>query len=151
MKFLMIGESSSQSAWSHLRRGGAGSEDGDASKIVIGTWSEPIKGREVSQLLTNGRSRGFAKARSMTEGRAFPERGNLLYRPEEFSTVKPPNAANSKYCAQEETSWGEKERSGSDAGLWMFRTPTTNSGTLVSGKRGSGGTDWTLWSAGLIE
>jgi len=79
MKFLRVGESSSQSVWSHLRRRGAGSEDGAASKMVIGTWSERVEGRDVSQLLTKGRGRGLAKARSITEGRAFPEGGNLVF------------------------------------------------------------------------
>jgi len=78
MKFLIVGESSSQSVWSHLRRRGTGSEDGAASKIVMGTWSEHVQGRDVSQLVTKGRSRGLAKARSIMEGRAFPERGNLV-------------------------------------------------------------------------
>jgi len=64
--------------------------------MVMGTWSEPVEGREVSQPLPKSRSRGFAKARSMTEGRTFPQRGNLVYTPGEFSRPKPPSAANSK-------------------------------------------------------
>jgi len=38
----------------------------------MGMWSEPVEGREASQLLTRGRRAGFAKVRSKTEGRAFP-------------------------------------------------------------------------------
>jgi len=147
----MNGESYSQSEWSHLKRGGAGSEDGDASNMVIGTSSEADEGREVSQPLTKGTSTAFAKARSITEGRAFPERGNLVYTPGEFSRANPASAANSKYAAEEETSLEEKERSGSVRGLWMFRSRTTKSGTPMSGKRVSGGTGWTLRSAELIE
>jgi len=104
MKSLMIGESSSQSVWSHRRRGGAESEDGDASSMVMGMWSEPVEGREDSRPLTKGRSRGLAKARSITEGRAFPDRGNLVYTPGEFKRAKPPSAANSQYGAEEEIS-----------------------------------------------
>jgi len=96
IKLLMVGESSSQSVWSLLRRWGARSEDAGASRMVMGTWSEPVEGRGVSQLLMKGRSRGLAKARSTTEGRAFPERGNLVYTPGEFRRAKPPNAANSR-------------------------------------------------------
>ena len=37
MKFSRMGESSSQSVWSHLRYGGAGSRHGDVSRMVMGT------------------------------------------------------------------------------------------------------------------
>jgi len=94
IKFLMIRESSSQSVGSHLRGGGAGSKDGAASSMVMGTWFQPVEGTEVSQLLTKGSSRGLAKARSITEGRAFPERGNLVDTPGELRRAKPPSAAN---------------------------------------------------------
>ena len=151
MKCLPIGESSSQSVLSHLRRGEAGSQDGDASIMVMGTWSEPVEGREVSQLWTKGRSMELAKARLITEGRAFPERGNLVYTPGEFSRAKPPSATNSKYRAEQETSWDEKARRGSARALWMFRSPTTKSGTPVSGRRHCGGTEWTLRFAALIK
>jgi len=40
MKVSMTGESCCHSMWSHLKHGGAGSEDGDASNLVMGTWSE---------------------------------------------------------------------------------------------------------------
>jgi len=100
MKFLIIGESSSQSVRSHLRRGGAGSDDADASIILIATWSEPVEAREVSHPLMKGRSWGLAKGRSITDRRAFPERGNLVCPPGEFSRANPPSAANSKYGAE---------------------------------------------------
>ena len=151
MKFLMIGESSSQSVGSHLKGGGAWSWDGDACNMVMRTWSEPIEARERSKPLTQGRSRVLAKARSITEGRAFPERGNLVYTPGDFSRGKPGSTANSKYVVEEETSSDEKERRGSSSGLWMFRSPTTKSGTRRSAKRDSGRTEWTLRSAELIE
>jgi len=61
MKILMRGESSSQSMWSHLRRGGAGSRDRDASNMVMGTWSEPVEGREVSRLLRKEGAGGWPK------------------------------------------------------------------------------------------
>jgi len=51
MKFLMRGESSSQFGWSHLRRGRAGSGDGDASNMVMGTWSDPSRGGRFPSLL----------------------------------------------------------------------------------------------------
>ena len=93
---VMMGETSSQSVGSHLRRGVAGSADGDASTMLMETWSKPCEGREVSYPLTKGRSRGLAKARSITEGRAIPESGNLEYMPGEWSRAKPPSAANTK-------------------------------------------------------
>jgi len=102
LKFLTRGESVAQSVCSHVRRQ-ARAGDGEASHIVIGTWSEPVEGRDVSYPLTKGKSRGLANARWITDGRAFPERGNLVYTPGEFSRTKPPNAANSKYRADEDT------------------------------------------------
>jgi len=151
MKFLMMGESNSQSLWSHLRCGGAGSRDGDASSIVMGTWFEPVEGREVSHAFTNGRSRGLVKARTITEGCAFPERWNLVYTPGECRRAKPPSGVKLKNGAEEGTCWDAKERTGSDRGLWMFRSSTTKSGMPVSGKRDSRRMEWTLRSAELIE
>jgi len=92
--------------------------------MVMGTWSKRVEGREVSHAFMKGRSRGLEKSRSITEGCALTERGNLVYTPGEFSRAKPPSAANSKYGAEEETSWDEKERSGSARGLFIFRSPT---------------------------
>jgi len=67
-----------------------------ARVIVIGMWSEPVEGREASQLLTRERRGGFAKARSITEGRALPTRGNLVYSPGGVRRAKPASAAFSK-------------------------------------------------------
>ena len=121
------------------------------STIVIETWSDHVEGREVSQPLTKGRSRGFTKASSIMEGRAFPERGIVLYMAEELSSPKPPSTTRSKYGGEEETSWDEKEHSRSARELSMFRSPTTKSRTPVSGKRDSGGTEWTLRSPELLS
>jgi len=84
--------------------GGARSGDGEASSMVIGTWSDLVEGREVSHPLKKGRSRGFANAKSIKEGRAFPERGNLVYTPGDLRRAKPPTAACSKYGVEEEIS-----------------------------------------------
>jgi len=67
-KFGIRGDSVSQSVSHHLGRLGLGIRVGGARFIVIGTWSEPVQGRETSHDLNNGRRRGFAKARSITEG-----------------------------------------------------------------------------------
>ena len=64
--------------------------------IVIGMWPEPVEGREASQLFTRGRRWGFAKATSITEGRALPTRGNLVYSPGGLRWAKPDSAAFSK-------------------------------------------------------
>ena len=64
--------------------------------IVIGIWSDPVEGSEASQLLTSGRRGGFAKARSMTEGRALPTMGNLVYSPGGLRRANPDSAAFSK-------------------------------------------------------
>jgi len=67
-KSLMRGDSVSQSVSDHLRRLGLRIRVGVGRLIVIGTWSEPVEGRETSHDLNSGRRRGFAKARSITEG-----------------------------------------------------------------------------------
>jgi len=59
-------------------------------------WSEPVERREDSQLLTRGRRWEFAKARSKTEGRDLPTRGNLVYSPAGLRRAKPDSAAFSK-------------------------------------------------------
>jgi len=113
--------------------------------IVIGMWSERVEGREASQLLTRGRRGGFAKARSKTEGRALPTRANLVYSPGGLRRAKPDSASFSKYRVDDEISFGEKCRRGSERGLWMLRSPTTRRGNPRLGKRTSGGTEWILW------
>ena len=76
----LIGSSRrSQSAWSHMGRGGARSLVGADRRMRMGTWSDPVEGREVaSQDWKAGRMRGLAKARSMALGLKDPERGNLV-------------------------------------------------------------------------
>jgi len=96
LKSLMIGSRVSQSVSAHLGRGGFWFREGVARVIVIGMWSDPVEGKEASQLLTRGRRGGFAKARSMTEGRALPTRGNFVYSPGGFRRAKPDSAAFSK-------------------------------------------------------
>jgi len=96
LKPLMIGSKVSQSVYAQHWRGGFWFREGVARVMVMGMWSEPVEGREASQLLTRGRRGGFAKARSMTEGRAFPTRGNLVYSPGGLRRAKPDSAAFSK-------------------------------------------------------
>ena len=95
-KVLMRGDSVSQSVSDHLGRLGVGIREGGARLIVIGTWSEPVEGRETSHDLNSGRRWGFAKARSITEGRALPTKGNLVYSPGGLRRAKPASAAFSK-------------------------------------------------------
>ena len=96
LKPLMIGSKSCQSLSAQRSRRGFWFMEGVARVIVIGMWSEPVEGREASQLLIRGRREGFAKARSMTEGRAFPTRGNLVDSPGGLRRAKPDSAAFSK-------------------------------------------------------
>jgi len=117
---------------------------------VIGTWSDPVEGREASQLFTRGRRRGFAKARSIPEGRAVPTRGNLVYSPGGLRRAKPDSAAFSKQEVEDEISLDEKCLRGSERGLWMLGSTTRRRGNPRSGKRTSGGTEWILWSTVLV-
>ena len=78
LKLSIRGVRVSQSVWSHPNWWWARTEDGEGTSIVIGTWSEPVEGRGVSHPLTNGRCRGLGQARSITEGHAIPERGNMV-------------------------------------------------------------------------
>ena len=96
LKALMIGVRVSQSVSAYRGCRGFCSREGGARVIVIGIWSEPVEGREACQLFTTGRRRGLAKARSITEGRAFPTRGNLVYSPGGLRSAKPASAAFSK-------------------------------------------------------
>jgi len=96
LKPLMIGSRVSQSVSAHCWRAGFWFREGMVRVIVIGMWSDPVEGREASQLFTRGRSGGFAKARSVTEGRALPTRGNLVYSPGGLRRAKPDSAAFSK-------------------------------------------------------
>ena len=72
----------SQSVSSHLGRGAVGFCDDEANMMTIGTWSEPVNGREVaSQHLKAGNLCGFANARSMTLGLCSPDRGYRVKTP----------------------------------------------------------------------
>ena len=96
LKALTIGSRVSQSVSAQRGRGGVWFREGVAWVIVIRIWSEPVEGREASQLLTRGRRVAFAKERSMTEGQAVPTKGNLVYSPGRFRRAKPDSAAFSK-------------------------------------------------------
>ena len=80
MRRLLIEPSKrSQSALSHIGRGGARSSVGAARWMRMGTWSDPVEGRVVaSQDRKAGRMSGLAKARLMALGLKEPERGNLV-------------------------------------------------------------------------
>ena len=80
MRRLLMGSSrQSQSALSHMGRGGARASVGAARCMRIGTWSDLVEGRVVaSQDWKAGRMRGLAKARSIALGLKAPERENLV-------------------------------------------------------------------------
>ena len=76
---LMGSSRHSQSASSHLGRGGARLSVGAARWMRIGTWSDQVEGREEAYHDRKaGRMRGLAKARSMALCQKEPERGNLV-------------------------------------------------------------------------
>jgi len=77
LKDLITGVRVSQSVSAHLGCGGFRLSEGGAMVIVMGMSSEPGEGRVASQIFSNGRRRGLAKARSMTKGRACQPRGTL--------------------------------------------------------------------------
>ena len=147
----MSGSRVSQSVSAHHRRGGLWYTEGVASVIVIGMWSDPVEGRKASPPFTRQRSRGFEKARSMTEGRSLTTRGNLVYSPRVLGRAKPDSTAFSKYEVEHEISRGEKSHRGSERMSWMLRPPTTSRGNHRSGKRPSGGTEWIPRSTVLVE
>ena len=78
LKPLMMASRATESVSVHCGCGDLWFREGVARVIVIGMWSDLVEGRKASQLLTRGRREGFAKARAMTEGRALPNRGNLV-------------------------------------------------------------------------
>jgi len=96
MKFLMIGARVSQFVSSHLGSGGFWVRLGEARIIAIGMWSEPVAGREDSQLLTMSSRRGFVNAKSMTEGWALPARVNLVDSLRVLRRANPASAAFAK-------------------------------------------------------
>ena len=61
LKTLIILSRASQSVSAHCGRGGFLLREGAARVIVIGIWSDPVEGREASQLLTRGRRGGSQK------------------------------------------------------------------------------------------
>ena len=76
---LMGPSKASQSALSHMGRGGPRSLVGAARRTSMGTWSDPVEGREMaSQDRNAGRIWGLAKERSMALGLKVPESGNLV-------------------------------------------------------------------------
>ena len=78
----------SQAVSSHLWRGAVGFGDDEANVMTIGTWSEPVKGREVaSQHLKAGNVCGFANARWMTLGLWSTDRGYRVKTPRVLRTV----------------------------------------------------------------
>ena len=58
----------SQAVLVQLGDGSGGRNLEEQKEITTGTWSEPVEGRGVSQLLKAGTNRELAKARSRTEG-----------------------------------------------------------------------------------
>ena len=95
-KLLIRRDSVSQSVSDRLGCLGIGIRVGGARLIVLGTWSELVEGRETCHDLNNGRRRAFVKVRSITEGRALPTKGNLVYSPGGLRRAKPAWAAFSK-------------------------------------------------------
>ena len=95
MKFLMTGVRVSR-RYRPIRGAGGFVPRRGARCIVIGTWSEPVEGREDSQLRTNSRRWGLSNTRSITKRWALPARGNLVYSPGGFRSAKPASAAFSK-------------------------------------------------------
>jgi len=75
----MIGVRVSQSVSAHLGRSGLWFREAGVSIIVVGILLEAVEGREASRLLTIGSRRGLPKGRTMTDGRALPTKGNIVY------------------------------------------------------------------------
>ena len=57
--------------------------------MVMGTWSEPVEGREVSQRWQKEASLEDAKDKSITEGREDPPKGKRVKTPGKLSYSKP--------------------------------------------------------------
>src|SRR5437660_3317607 len=67
-----------QSVLSQSGVGGGGRRKGGESSMVMGTWSDPVDGREVSQLWKKGAAAGLAKEMSRTPGRVEESKGNRV-------------------------------------------------------------------------
>src|SRR5437899_7209974 len=85
-----------QSVLSQLGVGAGGCSRGAESSIVMGTWSDPVDGREVSQLWKKGAAAGLAKEMSRTPGRVEESKGNRVKIPGTLRREKPRSTAFSK-------------------------------------------------------
>src|SRR5437899_795371 len=85
-----------QSVLSQLGVGGGGRSKGAETSMVMGTWSDPVDGREVSQLWKKGAAAGLAKEMWRTPGRVEEPNGNRVKMPQTLRREKPRSAAMSK-------------------------------------------------------
>src|SRR5437868_11686878 len=85
-----------QSVLAQLGVGGGGRSKGAESSMVMGTWSDPVDGREVSQLWKKGAAAGLAKEISRTPGRLEESNGNRVKIPGILRGEKPRSVALSK-------------------------------------------------------
>ena len=85
-----------QSVLSQLGVGVGGRSSGAKSRIVMGTWSEPVEGRVASQFRKKGAAAGFEKEMSRTPGREEESKGNRVKIPGTLSSKYPRSAALSK-------------------------------------------------------
>src|SRR5205807_8112158 len=85
-----------QSVLSQLGVGGGGRSKGAESSMIMGTWSDPVDGREVSQLWRKEAAAGLAKEMSRTPGRLEESNGNRVNIPRILRREKPRSAALSK-------------------------------------------------------
>jgi len=72
LKLLITGSRVSQSVSAQRGRGGFWFREGVARVIVIGMWSEPVEGREASQLLMEGKEGGVCKGEVYDRGARVP-------------------------------------------------------------------------------
>ena len=93
---LKAGERESQSVRDQLGTGGGAEEIGWAKVRVIGTSSEPVEGREVSQERKKGNKSGDANERSITEGRVAMSQGKRVNTPGRLRSSKPRSATLEK-------------------------------------------------------
>src|SRR5205807_6450732 len=85
-----------QSVLSQLGVGGGGRSNGAESSMVMGTWSDPVDGRDVSQLWKKGAAAELAKEMSRTPGWVEESKGNQVKIPGTLRREKPRSAALSK-------------------------------------------------------
>src|SRR5437899_5573356 len=86
----------SLSVLSQLGVGGGVRSRGAESSMVTGTWSDPVDGREVSQLWKKGAAAGLAKEMSRTPGRVEASKGKRVKIPGTLRREKPRSGARSK-------------------------------------------------------